>query len=83
MRETRKQIEAVTFTINRQSYTRRNIEDVQLLHYRTLKTEHLLGDFDLAHLMKAQDTAELLIFFSRDEQEVSKDDPDRLRIHRE
>ncbi|EPS45885.1 hypothetical protein H072_232 [Dactylellina haptotyla CBS 200.50] len=64
MQKTQGQVDKVTFTINRQSYSRTGIEAIQLLHYKTLNKEYRTVDFaiypkDLLPL----NTAELVISY--------------------
>ncbi|KAK4031596.1 hypothetical protein C8A01DRAFT_21213 [Parachaetomium inaequale] len=61
-------IDAVTLTMNGQSYTRRSIEAVQLLHYNAINQDDLLSQ-TLVHPADIQpsDSAELAIFYGKDD----------------
>ncbi|KAK6534828.1 hypothetical protein TWF281_006128 [Arthrobotrys megalospora] len=66
LQQARGQVEKVTFTINRQSYTRAGVESIQLLHYKASNREYLPTDYavypkDLSPL----NSAELVIFYTQ------------------
>jgi hypothetical protein len=72
----------VTFTINRQSYTRTDIKSIQILHYNALKTEYLISNSSVTpNDVLPQQTAEVTIFFTQNGEETSKDDTDRITLY--
>ncbi len=72
----------MTFTINRQSYTRSDIKSIQILHYNALKIEYLVSDLSITlNDMLPQQTAEVTIFFTQKGEETLKDDIDRIRLY--
>lgn len=82
MSDIQKQIESVTFTTNRQSYSRSAIKDIQILHYGALNTEDLFRYSSVTpNDMIPQNTAEVLIFFGQKDEKTSKDDIDRIRVY--
>ena len=72
----------MTFTINRQSYTRNDVESIQILHYNALTTEYLVSNSRITPSdMLAQQTAEVTIYFVGNDEESPKDDTDRIRLY--
>ncbi|KAK6543480.1 hypothetical protein TWF694_000226 [Orbilia ellipsospora] len=66
LQQSRGQVEKVTFTINRQSYTREGVENIQLLHYKSSKKEYLPIDQTIyPNDLTPLNTAELIISFTQ------------------
>lgn len=82
MKSARKSVETVTFTFTGQSYTRRLIESIQLLHYKSLDGAQILGRAAIqrASLIPSR-PFELVVFYDDRESAEMGEDVDRTIIH--
>jgi hypothetical protein len=61
----RKQVEKVTFTMGRQSYTRDSVDAVQLLHYKTVDSESMTSvSVTNPESLVSMESADLVIFYA-------------------